>query len=423
MRYLKILLAAFAFASILAIGAHAQAAAAAPTNTCILYGTTSWVGVNLLIILLTITLAGAVFAAATIFSSSFQSKIKQAAKSEITQALISAVIIVLLVGAATTACAASTSISNTLTKTSMNPFQYSEYYIGNLSSNTGLNLLTTAYSTSVQYAVEASVLQSLGEAFGAPGGLFIPQIAKLFALGGGGFFTISLSGVVQLNTLFSFLSGLLLNIIAPLITIAVGLLFLQFIMLPVLQYTAFSIILPVAIGMRSLAFLGNNLRYASNALLALAIAAYIIYPVMIAFNGYIVSWIFSAQNPSYQYLQSTYLIPNILPNQYFSTNGISGSYTGFWGTIFQKAFSIFYGTPSVQSQFITSAFSQAGGIIIWPPSIMAEVQTLVNETAQFLFVGVVLIIIDLAVTLGFAIGLQKALNGGIEGAGSFWSGL
>lgn len=392
-----------------------------PTNTCVLYGATSWIGVNIAIILLTVTIAGLVFALATIFSARFQQRVKEAAKSEMTQAFISAVIIGILVGVAATACAASASISSSLTKMTMSPFQYAEYYVGNLSSNSGLNLLTTIYSTSVQFAVEAQVLTAFGDLFNAAGGLFIPSAFKLLT-GGNGIFTVAIAAEVQLDSLFELLSQWLLFLLAPIVTIAVGLLFLQFIMLPVLQYTAFSVILPVAIGMRSLAFLGVNLRYASNTALAMAIAAYIIYPTMVAFNGYVVAWIFSTQNPSYQYLQSTYVVPNIQPNQYFSTNGISSTYTGFWGTFFKTVFPVIFGTTS-QTQFVTGAFSQAGGVILWPPNVAMEIQNLINESAQFLFVGVVLIVMDVAVTLGFAVGLQKALNSGLEGAGSFWSGL
>jgi len=394
---------------------------AVPVNTCLLYGATSWLGVNLLLITVTVLIAGAVFAAAAIFSVRFQQRIKEAAKSEITQAFISAVILGILIGVATTACTVTASISNSLTHTGMSPFAYAEYYIGNLSSNTGLNLLTTIYSTSVQFAVEAQVLTALGQVFNAAGGLFIPSAFKLLT-SGNGIFTVAIAGEVHLDSLFINLSSWMLFLLAPFVTIAVGLLFLQFILLPVLQYTAFAIILPVAIGMRSLAFLGANLRYASNTMLAMAIAAYIIYPTMIAFNGYIVAWIFSAKNPSYMYLQATYVIPNISPNQYFSTNGIETSYTGFWGTFFKTVFPVIFGSTS-QTQFVTGAFSQAGGIILWPPNVAMEIQMLINETAQFLFVGIILIVIDIAVTLGFAIGLQKALNGGIEGAGSFWSGL
>jgi hypothetical protein len=44
-----------------------------------------------------------------------------------------------------------------------------------------------------------------------------------------------------------------------------------------------------------------------------------------------------------------------------------------------------------------------------------------NRVSQFLFASIVMILLDIAVTIGFAIGLRNALNRGTEGAGSFWS--
>jgi hypothetical protein len=43
--------------------------------------------------------------------------------------------------------------------------------------------------------------------------------------------------------------------------------------------------------------------------------------------------------------------------------------------------------------------------------------------SQFIFTAIFMFGINLAVTLGFAIGLAKGLNSGVEGAGSFWSSI
>lgn len=380
------------------------------TNTCVLYGATSWAGISILVIVLSLLIVGAVFMLSGIFSNSTRAKIRQAAKSELTEAFISAVILVILAGAALGACSISTSIGNSLhvTTTTANPFQYSEYYIGNLSTNTGLNLLTTIYSISVSYAIEAQVLQSLGTLFNTNVNTIYKQISSLFlgnaakAVG----LSIGIAAVSHSSILFSLLSSTYVDIIAPLVTIAIGLLFIQFIMLPFFQYTAFAVILPVAIAMRSLAFMGTNLRAASNTVLAVAIAAYIIYPLMIAFNSYAIAWIFSGANPSFQYVHTTYVVPNIPVSNYFKSVPSSG--------IFGSAFNIMV-------PFVTSAFSQSGGFIINPFTVASQGQMIVNETAQFIFTSVIMIVIDLAVTIGFAAGLTKALNSGIEGAGSFWA--
>ncbi len=377
-------------------------------NTCILYGATSWIVINLIIILIAMLLSGVAFSISTLLSANMRERIRGAARSELTQALLSAVIIVALVGTATTACSLSSSMSKGLTHTSMDPFQYSEYYVGNLSVNTGLNMLTNAYSTSVSYAIEGQVLGNIGD-------LFNTKFTGAFGimrdiLGGeavfGNLIKLSFAGLVQLSLLFNALSGFYIEIIVPMMTVAVGMLFLQFLLLPLLQYTAFTVVLPVAIAMRSLSFLGNNLRVAANSVLAIAIAAYIIYPLMLSMNGWAIAWIFSSANPSYQYVQSTYVVPNIPLNTYF-TSVPSTAYSG----------PILGGIKSL-APLLMGSFASTGIILPW--QVVSQAQFIVNELARFLFESIVMIVIDIAVTIGFAASLAKALNRGIEGAGSFW---
>lgn len=387
--------------------------ATAMPNTCVLYGATNWAGISILVILLSLLITAAVFAGSTIFPIRTQAQIKQAARAELTQAIISAVILVILASTATAACALSTNIANSLhaSTTTTNPFQYAEYYIGNLSTNTGLNLLTTVYSISVSYSIESQVLNNAGTLLNTAVNTIANQLGTVLGFATKAVGSIAIGGASGLSTLFALLSTTYLDVIAPLITIAIGLLIIQFLALPVLQYAAFSILLPVAIAMRSLAFLGRNLRAASNTILAIAIAAYIIYPIMIAFNSYAIAWIFSGSNPSFQYLKTTYVVPNIPSNSFFAliqttpSNGIYGSITNIF------------------LPFVTSSLAQSGGVIINPFTIQTQAQMIVNQTAQFLFASIIMIVIDIAVTLGFAVGLANALNSGVEGAGSFWSGI
>lgn len=385
-------------------------------STCALYGgatyTNSWLGINFLVILTTFMIIAIVYTISSLFPIVTREKLVSAVRAEITQGVLSIVILVLLLVFAYSVCNISASFSASLTPNhaGMNPFQYADYYVGNLSLNTGLNLLTNIYSTSVSYAIEAQVLTSIGAFFnsGLSFGLLIGSLRSI--VGGlsavsNSFLSLGIAAFVQLSTLFSTLSSVYLSLSAV-VTVAVGILFIQFLIIPVLQYTAFTIILPVAIAMRSLSFLGTSLRSASNSVLAIAIAAYLIYPVTIAFNGYAIGWIFSAQNPSFVYLHQTYIVPNIPVSQFFGTP-LSSSF----GASVAKVESL-----------VWSSFGNSG-VIIWPSTVLAQARTIVNETAQFLFAAVVLMVIDIAITIGFAVGLTKALNGGVEGAGSFWSGV
>jgi hypothetical protein len=381
-------------------------------NTCLLYGTTNWVNLNILVVLATFAIVAALFAISNMFPTITREKLKDAARSELTQAFISVFIILILAAVATTACSISSSISMSLTHQSLDPFQYSEYYIGNLSTNTGINLLTNLYSTSVSYAIEAQVLKDVGSLLNTEFSGAYKALTTAFGISS--VISVAIGGIVQLNSVFSILSTLYLNVLSPLVTVAIGLLFIQFLTLPVLQYTAFTVILPIAIGMRTLGILGKPLRGASNAVLSIAIAGYIIYPLMVSFNGYIIAWIFSASNPSYQYIGSTYVVPNIPVSSYFNA-GVS-SYTGFFGSLYKELFQ-----SNIFIPFLTSSFSSTG--IITPFDIATQAQLIVNQTAQFLFTSVVLFVMDIAVTLGFAVGLSEALYKGVEGAGSFWGGI
>lgn len=382
-------------------------------NTCLLYGAKNWVNINILMILITFTLFAVMFALSSIFSGRTREKIREAARSEVTQGFLSIIIIVVLATTAIAVCGISSSISSTLTHQAMDPFQYSEYYIGNLSTNTGLNLLTDIYSTSVSYAIEAQVLQSAGALLNSG----LSTAIKAFQLGYDlvSFVNLGISAVIELNVVFTSLSNLYMGIIAPLVVIVIGMLFLQFLVLPLLQYTAFSVILPAAIALRSISFLGVNLKAASNTVLAAAIAGYIVYPLMVSFNSYAISWIFSASNPSSQYIGSTYIIPSIPISTYFSE--IPATTTSTASTFFSQ---IFHST--FLSSFVTSAFSTTG-ILISPQAVVLQAQTIINRVSQFLFAGLVMFVMDVAVTLGFAMGLSKALNSGVEGAGTFWSGI
>jgi hypothetical protein len=388
------------------------------TNTCLLYGTTSWLNINLLIILIAFMLVAVFYALSNMLPTTNKEKLKDAARSEFTQACISVLIIAILASVATTACSISSGLSMALTGKQLNPFAYSEYYVGNLSANTGLNLLTHVYSTSVTYALEAQTLLVVG---GFLNTLFSSALKLLFATTSlNKVITVTISDPLQLASLFTILSDMLLAVIGPLVTIVVGLLFLQFLLLPVLQYTAFAVILPVAIAMRSLAFMGTPLKSASNTVLALAIAGYIIYPLMISFNAYAITWIFSSQNPSAQYVKLTCVVPNIPISSFFSQLPLatsSGTGTSQWISTLLTSLS----STKLFLPFVTSSFNSVG--IIEPWNVVTTLQLLINQVAQFIFVGVVLFVMDIAVTLGFAIGLSKALNSGLEGVDSFWGGI
>ena len=217
-----------------------------------------------------------------------------------------------------------------------------------------------------------------------------------------------------LSTDYAALSGLYIDIFAPITTVAIGALFIQYVGLPLLEFTAFTVILPVAITMRSLGFLGPKLRSAANAVLAIAIAAYLLYPLTVAFDAYAINYIFSAANPLYgctNCLSSIYVINPITPTQ-FSTIFGTTSTTG-----------LFTVNPNSVTSFLTSVLPLSFLESALPSTVVSQVLTTTSNMAVFLFESVFMFGINLAITIGFAIGLAKGLDNGLEGVPNLWSGI
>ncbi|MCL5007366.1 MAG: hypothetical protein M1164_01650 [Candidatus Marsarchaeota archaeon] len=388
-------------------------------QTCALYGgasyVNSWLGINFAVILAGIFVVTLVYMLSRFLPSSMKGKITSVMKVELTQLFISVIIIVVLIGAASTACAASTSISQHVTHTTESPFAYSDYYIGNLTLNTGLRLLTNVYLTSIDYGIDSRVYPSLIN-YEGPGFLSHSAsiLSKSAANKGIEIFSVGFNFGEDLGANFGILSDLYLAVFGPIITLVIGSLFVQYLSIPIFEYTAFTIVLPVALIMRSIAYSASGsggLRSASNAVLAIAIAVYLIYPLMISYNSYIVNWIFSVQNPYFQYLHTSFTIDS-LPTTFFSSlaSGVSG--VSLFGVT----------TPSLNS--LLGNYATTGVVSLFDPfAVTSQVLTTIDEMAQFIFVGIFLFGLDVAVTLGFAQSLASSLDAGIEGAASFWGNV
>jgi hypothetical protein len=374
-------------------------------NTCALYGqsgySNNWISINLLVILISLTVVSIVYSISSVLPANTRSKLVGAVKSELTQILLSGVIIAILVGSAQVACNLSAGYSSALTGTTLTPFQYADSYIGNLAAKTGIDLLTNLYSYSVAYQVAGQIVAQLMDTFGnalpgkaggllTGGGLSIIGSSSATSLITSKYVTFSINfpAIDTLAGLYTSLSDQYIGIFATFVTMATGMLFLQYLVLIVMQYVAFTVVLPASIIMRSLAFTGTNLRRSANALLALAIAAYLIYPLMVALDYSM--FYFALQNAGQQYQ-----LQNVNPNGYFSSAGL-GVASLVWDALPDYA---------------------------WPWTIVSQAQQVIEMISQYLFQSVVLFAINIAVTVGFATGLANALNSGIEGAGSFWSGI
>ena len=123
-------------------------------NTCALYGASNyannWIGINLLIVLVSLAIIAAVYSLSRVMPERVRGRVTEATRSEITQSIISVLIIAILIGSAQAVCNTSVSLGKTIlmnsgvpsSQASLSPFQYADYYIGNLAMHSGLALLT-----------------------------------------------------------------------------------------------------------------------------------------------------------------------------------------------------------------------------------------------------------------------------------------
>ncbi len=387
------------------------------SNSCTLGGayTSNWVDINIVVLLLWSAVIGAVFAVSQLFPGKAHAAAAGILKAETVQLFISLFIIMALLTVSSVACGISSSISSNLLNTpNLNPFQYAEYYTENLSMNTGMGLLSYLYTTGMSYSIYGGVLSALSSEM-LSGSLF-PNLT-LFKI-----VKVTSSTGYDLGYLFNSLATGYMDFFSEILLVMISMLMLQWLSLPFIQSLAFTLVLPIALILRSVPFgafgsdsrSGRGLRDIGNTLLALAIAFYIIYPMMIVFNSYAVSYIFSPSNQLYSCTNclGAKVMPLNIPESYFS------------GTLSYQLKSNEFGgfvSPSILS-FITGPILNNIGLIL-PNGIFDQAEAVSFGLAKFIFYGLFMFGIDLTVTIGFASSLRKALNSGISGTGSFWDSL
>ncbi len=415
-------------------------------NTCALWGTTSyvnsWLSINILVIIISLLAIAVAYSMSSFMPANTRSKMRGFVRFEMIQMIVSILIIGALLAFSAGACKVSTTISQSLSHQTMSPFQYADYYVGAVSLGTGLTLLSNIYSTSISYAVEAAVIKTLPSAYVRLYGRYNDQsvfnnpIIKWFTQKNDGIPSAVpfLGGLcdgsnwcdyerlpsLDFSQLYSLFSAIYLDVYSPIIIIALGMLFIQFLALPIMQYTAFTVVLPVAIAMRSIAFFGTSLGDASNALIAIAIALYIIYPMTVAFDSYAIGYVFSSSNPSAQYIGGAFTVNTLTPASFFQPHctvaqqkandpACQPASTGA-GIVWSQATLVF------GSVFDPASFS------FWVPGfgLISSIHLYTDDMAQFIFQSILLFALNISITVGLAVSIHRALKSGLGEAGRFW---
>jgi len=377
------------------------------SNSCTFGGlnTNDWVGISALVILLSLTISGLVYLIANFMAGREGAKMKGYVKYEFGQAIISMVIIVIILGIASTAC----SVSLQFTNPSQDSFSFAQHYVGGLLFVSGIGLMNNIYSTSIAFTIYSGVLTGLATA--------LPDLPlnPILKLGKDSPFQASV-GAPDLSSVYKNYATVLTDVYIPLIILSFSMLFLQFLTLPLIQATALTVVLPIALIMRSLSFTGPRLKQAANEFLAIAIAFYFIFPMTFIMDAQIINWMYctpaqttTCSNPYPQY-SGSYVVPGLTQSSLFGSTPDKGF--GIFGT---QLPSQFYG--SAGSQFINTVLSAKDPLtsIFAAPAIVVEVGM---QVAGYMFQTTVLIALNLAITIGLAAGLSKGIGQALNFLGS-----
>ena len=389
-----------------------------------------WLNITVLVVLASLSIGAVGYSIAPILPGNYREKLKAVVRYEYIQGIFSIMLIAILFTMSLGACdmAGALTVSATGAAGYRDPFQFAQYYVGNLLFSKGLAIMTGLVSAGTVLAIDAAMANYLASAIGNILPNSVPLNKEI--LGNGGTYklsfnpsTVDITGTDQPATIiyeYGYVFNLLLG---PLVVITFGLLFLTFLSLPAIEMLALTLVVPIAIIMRSLAFTGPRLREVSNTLLALAIAMYFVLPLTFAMNYYVVNWMYCGTggtcNPYYQYLQGYRL--NTQPINELFANSSFGQYgSSSLGTLTLPynfyAYDIVSGNGGVASL--------AADVINGLKDTPLFINQYAIEVAQYLFQGIFLIGLDVGITVGFAMGLSKGLEsmGRMFGVGPFWSG-
>jgi hypothetical protein len=390
-------------------------------NACALYGPSTyvnnWLPASLVVILISLAAIALVYILNQFLPRTTSSKLTGMLKSEMIITVVSIVIIIILVAASGIAC----QITSGLSSPGQDPITFAEGYLVSLVGNGGIGLLTNLYAQHFATAVVAGIWSRFADFIGA----WLPTAAQV-----GSTLSVSFPLGYDLSIAYGILSGIYIDVMAPIVMVAAALIYIQYLLLVLVQASAFTIILPVALIMRVLPFGGANLRNAANGVLALAIAGYIVFPLTIAFDSYAINWTFTqcttgavpgTCNPSAVYADSLLCVSgtagtvsacHIGPIVSAGQMEVPGLSQTFFGISTPDPGQVFSG--GVSSDLLKT---------LYPQSAVDDMDGAIGQTAVFMFVAFMMSTLDFAITLSFAMNLAKVLSSGIEGAGSFWSGL
>jgi hypothetical protein len=403
-------------------------------STCDLFGTAnytnSWLPGSVLVLIIFVVIVSFVYMASRVLSERARARMTEVVRMELGQIVISVVIIASCLTLSQTACSISSIYSQHFAGGAADPFTFATNYIGGLAFQKGLGLYSTTFSKAISYNIASVALQiAINKTLQRQPSLGMRIANSISAsIGAATRNAVSISYEREYSpNIFSTIAQIYTGIISTTIMTSVGILLIQYIMLPFIQNFAFTVLIPVAIVMRAIPFGGGGIRNASNIFLAIAISMYIIYPLTIGLNSWMTTWVFSNNNPLYaNYVSSSYTLINSLPGGSVS----SGLGSNFFGSSTPTGLDVAkaaYASPmlpgAVAGIFSSDVQTAVGGSALNIGLADAQLETVIKNVAEYAFQVVALFGLDAAITVAFAASLARGLTTGLEGPIGFWGGI
>lgn len=392
-------------------------------NYCTFGGinTNDWVGICTLVITVLLLVGGVVYAISSIFPAAMRERLKGGAKTEMFQAVLSVIIIAVIIAFAMSMCNIAQTITSSTTTSTFSGVQYSDPivfaldYMRDLVFTKALALFSQIYSETISLVVWGNIMEGIASS--------LDGVIKLTTgIGTGPQGNIGMNLQHDAVGVFFGFSGVLTGAYTTLIVVTFGILYILYIFMVIIQQTALTMLLPLAIVMRCVPFMGPRLREASDSFLALAIAFYYIFPMAIILNNFAVSWLYTSCstgaalcNPYVQYVEP-YNLDAIGITSLFKSDAVA--HIGTLGI--NIPFSYLGGGLTGLGGFGNS-FSSGVAAMYALPNIIFQYGYL---TAEYIFEGILLMGLALLITVAFAQGISKGLGAipRIIGSGPIWGG-
>jgi len=361
-----------------------------------------WLSISALIVVATVMISSLMYALSNLLPVEKRERLKGIVRYELFEAFISIIIILIIIGISDFACNAGAAMFGTQSYSGL--FYNDEQYIGTLAFEKSTALVGSLYTSAIQFGIAEQIAQYLY----STGIAYITSVTPTSV-------TPNLSA--DLSDLYGAYASLFLGVFGTFALIVYSMLFILFISLPIIQAIALTVVLPVAILVRLFAFTGPRLREVSNTFLALAIGMFFVFPLTIAFDSYVANCMGLLGTSS----QSCNLIPASVLKQ-LSVTPITISQSALFNTEPVSLSSQLTITSTVYQSVFTSGGAPGIGLlalIITAPWLSFNFSNLI---AEYVFVGIVLIGIDLLITVGFISGIDKGLNAisNIVSTGPLW---